>query len=482
MKRTLASASLVLLALAAGCQRAAPTGHTLTPAVTLPRCERDAPRFDGAFPRARGGSQEVEPTWLAAHRCALRVIDVREADELTSSLGRIDVAEHVPLDAVERAAEHWDRDAPVVLVCRSGRRSERAAETLRALGFRRVASLTGGMLAWSAQGLPATRAPTVSAAPAASPAAPLTDAQVGALNAVFQRPETLVWTRVSTLLGSNTVSCIDGRAETPVLGAPGGDAGELVLSLAALEQELGHPVDAAWIASLFDRYVESFGRFYMHTDRHALDRLRAALRTNPRTAAYGDRLHDDTSAMAFVRAPPPAVEEALLDALTRPEHVGCGHLRLMMERPERYGVRAGLVADVLRAAFSRGWRRPELVDYVALDGDHGERGVLEVRIEHTVHAHTVVPMVAPHEGTRELFVLHPQVAAFIRAENADFLVERLTPEEARRVRGDALRTRIEELGERQLHATVAALAPTLPHYVLRVSEGRHSVESVERAP
>ena len=478
----LSYASIALLTLAAGCHREAPSERSAKPATALSRCERDAPRFEGAFPRARSGSQEVEPTWLAAHRCALRVIDVREADELTSPTGRIDVAEHVPLDAVERAAERWDRDAPVVLVCRSGRRSERAAETLRALGFRRVASLTGGMLAWNSLGLPSTRAPLVSPAPAPRNATPPSDGRIGALNAVFQRPETLVWTRVSTLLGSNTVSCIDGRAETPVLGAPGGDAGELVLSLAALEHELGRPVNAAWIASLFDRYVESFGRFYMHTDRHALERLRDALRADPRTAPYGDRFGDDTAAMAFVRAPPPAVEEALLDALTRPEHVGCGHLRLMMEHPERYGVRAGLVADVLRAAFSRGWRRPELADYVALDGEHGERGVLEVRIEHPVHAHTVVPMVAPHEGTRELFVLHPQVAAFIRAENADFLVERLAPDEARRVRGDALRARIEELGERQLRATVAALAPTLPHYVLRVSEGSHSIESVERAP
>ncbi|MEZ4410306.1 MAG: hypothetical protein R3A52_28075 [Polyangiales bacterium] len=34
---------------------------------------------------------------------------------------------------------------------------------------------------------------------------------------------------------------------------------------------------------------------------------------------------------------------------------------------------------MLRAAFTRAWRRPELVDLEVLEGEHEERGVLEVR-------------------------------------------------------------------------------------------------------
>jgi len=303
-----------------------------------------------------------------------------------------------------------------------------------------------------------------------------------ALQEALGRPGALVWTHVALLLEAGTVACIDGRAESPVLGTPGGDAGELVLSLSALEQELGHALDAAWIAAVIEPYVEAFGRFYLHTDHHALARLGAALRADPRTARFAPRLGDPAAVLAFVRAPPGEAEATLLELLVQPAHVGCGHLRLMMQHPARYGVRPGIVADVMRAVFARAWRRAELLDYAALDGDHAERGVLEVRIDHAVHAHSRVPMVVPHVGTRELFVLHPQVADFVRSENASFLTEQLRPEEARRVRAEVLRGHIQRLGARQLRATVHALAPHLPHYVLHATEGSHRIASVSRTP
>ena len=39
------------------------------------------------------------------------------------------------------------REEPVVVICRSGRRSAGAARTLEGMGFKRVASMRGGMLA-----------------------------------------------------------------------------------------------------------------------------------------------------------------------------------------------------------------------------------------------------------------------------------------------------------------------------------------------
>ena len=47
------------------------------------------------------------------------------------------------------------RDARIVAVCKSGKRSGWATMFLRVAGFTDVRSLDGGMLAWSAAGLPA---------------------------------------------------------------------------------------------------------------------------------------------------------------------------------------------------------------------------------------------------------------------------------------------------------------------------------------
>ena len=100
---------------------------------------------------------ELTPHDVALHLCGYTVVDVREADELTGELGRIAQAKHVPLATVEAAAAAWPRGDRLLLVCRSGGRSGRAAAALEAMGFADVTNLTGGMLAWSASGLPVVR-------------------------------------------------------------------------------------------------------------------------------------------------------------------------------------------------------------------------------------------------------------------------------------------------------------------------------------
>jgi sulfur dioxygenase len=113
--------------------------------------------------RSAAGIPEITPEWVAANRTAGRLIDVRETDELVSELGRIEGIEHVPLATVTSAAAAWSREAPVIVVCRSGGRSGKAALQLEAMGFDKVVSMRGGMIEWNRVRLPVTRAPLAAA-------------------------------------------------------------------------------------------------------------------------------------------------------------------------------------------------------------------------------------------------------------------------------------------------------------------------------
>lgn len=81
-----------------------------------------------------------------------QIVDVREADEVAA--GMIAGARHIPLGELRSRVAELDKSRPVVAVCRSGRRSAAAADQLAAAGFTAY-TMTGGMLDWSANGLPA---------------------------------------------------------------------------------------------------------------------------------------------------------------------------------------------------------------------------------------------------------------------------------------------------------------------------------------
>ena len=97
---------------------------------------------------------EMSPAETYQARGTARLIDVREAAELTGELGHIAGVEHVPLETVAARSSTWRKDETLILICRSGARSTRAAEALVRAGFSRICNMSGGMLAYNAAGLP----------------------------------------------------------------------------------------------------------------------------------------------------------------------------------------------------------------------------------------------------------------------------------------------------------------------------------------
>jgi rhodanese-related sulfurtransferase len=109
------------------------------------------------FSRGHQDVPETTPAELASQIRAggdIQIIDVREPFEW--SAGHIAEARHIPLGELGRRAVEIDADRPVVLVCRSGSRSEQATRALRQAGWPNAVNLDGGMLAWQRAGLPVT--------------------------------------------------------------------------------------------------------------------------------------------------------------------------------------------------------------------------------------------------------------------------------------------------------------------------------------
>ncbi|WP_420632308.1 sulfate permease [Candidatus Leptofilum sp.] len=79
------------------------------------------------------------------------VVDVREPREFRQ--GHIAEATLVPLPKILSTDVKLPADKQIVLVCRSGRRSRRAAAALQNIGCLNVQVLQGGMLAWQSAGL-----------------------------------------------------------------------------------------------------------------------------------------------------------------------------------------------------------------------------------------------------------------------------------------------------------------------------------------
>jgi uncharacterized membrane protein YdjX (TVP38/TMEM64 family)/rhodanese-related sulfurtransferase len=87
---------------------------------------------------------------------AVTIIDVRGTDEFSGPLGHIATARNIPVaELTGRLSElaGLERE-PIVLVCRTDKRSATAAETLRTVGFTRIKVLRLGMERWNDAGLP----------------------------------------------------------------------------------------------------------------------------------------------------------------------------------------------------------------------------------------------------------------------------------------------------------------------------------------
>jgi rhodanese-related sulfurtransferase len=82
------------------------------------------------------------------------ILDVRTSEELQS--GYLEGARNVDFnsDGFKDSLNTFDREKEYFVYCASGKRSGKAMEMMKAMGFQKVSALDGGLRMWNANGLP----------------------------------------------------------------------------------------------------------------------------------------------------------------------------------------------------------------------------------------------------------------------------------------------------------------------------------------
>jgi molybdopterin/thiamine biosynthesis adenylyltransferase/rhodanese-related sulfurtransferase/molybdopterin converting factor small subunit len=94
-----------------------------------------------------GDIDPVDVKKMMDHGDRFLLLDVREPHEYL--ICSIPGAKLIPLGEIEKRANELDTATEIVAHCKSGVRSAKAVDKLKALGFRKVRNMKGGILAWS---------------------------------------------------------------------------------------------------------------------------------------------------------------------------------------------------------------------------------------------------------------------------------------------------------------------------------------------
>lgn len=100
----------------------------------------------------RRGWSQMSPAGAVADLARLRIVDVREPHEFCNELAHIPEAQLLPMGEAVAAMGGWDKEIPLLMVCRSGRRSGIICQDLANAGFGEIYNLDGGMIAWNEVG------------------------------------------------------------------------------------------------------------------------------------------------------------------------------------------------------------------------------------------------------------------------------------------------------------------------------------------
>ena len=436
-------------------------------------------RWNANLSRSAHGAPLIPPLFVAEQGPGVQIADIRQPDQSTGLLGYIPGSAFPGVERLQQLAHETTAASPLVLVSATGYAAANVAQQLEELGMKNVAAMTGGLAAWRALGLSTSRDSAGvrevlhREADTGSESGPLTLEDV---REHVGDPRSVRWIKLSSMIAHGGFSCIDGRDERGVVGSPGGDGGEFLLGLSAIERATDKKLDDDTVVRGLLARLDTFGHFYMHTDVHAFEELMDALKADHRLQPTVSGMTQPEEWADFLRGAAPELQDALLEHLLEPAHIGCGHIRLMLQHSDEYGIRKELVLSFLRAFYRLWWEGASEVGLTTLPCDHGEGAVVNIRLAEEIWSLSRVPLISPSCDGQQMFVNHPDVSAYMRSSTVQSLVRGGNPLSVEPSQEDKLQKAFDELAAQQMSVTAGYLAKGLPVFeVIFAGDGSFEV-------
>ncbi len=267
------------------------------------------------------------------------------------------------------------------------------------------------------------------------------------------------------------IACIDGRRTEATIGVPGGSSGLFLVLVHVLEQIRGIRSEGPSLEALLGEVARRIGSVYLHSDTHTLEALPRRL------LDADDESEQRVDVLTSLLHPLPGRHEALLGLLSRPEFVGCGHLRAMSEDPDAYGIRPDLMSDYFRAFFRLLWRRHPRLQFEVLDGPHRETALVHMHVD--PEAPDRLPSAVPSVENKQCFFHHPDAAVSVLRDLARHLIH------SRRLAGmdeNFLAGRLEATYAAWLSVTTQRIAVHVPHWSAFPEGGQFRLTPIPPSP
>lgn len=271
-------------------------------------------------------------------------------------------------------------------------------------------------------------------------------------------------------LGRHFFADLDGRYTFAAMMTAGGDMGEFVGAMCALEKtrhDGTRLLSLPDVKSLFQGWLqvsgERRGKFFMQTDSMAFSRFETAVGITGFLRPEKVKLLDKED------------KKNILNMAAIPGHVGSAHLRNMLLKPDEYSCRSALTEYAITAFFELLLSSPEnplankLVYHIA-KGYHEESAVVNVyslKGECNDHVPLIVPGVRADADTgaspvTSAFVLHPSAVHSFRGELATYFSSRMKTQ----LRGgqESLLKAMTEIATGGLKVTLKTIAKGLPRF------------------